>query len=886
MSRTNPHKNRELDISGKRYLYMPISEIAGCESLPIALKVVLENQLRHAHRHEDHAKNIDSLVNRRVGEGIPFFPARVFLQDLLGVPLMVDLASLRDAVAKAGGNPSDVNPRVAADLVIDHSLRVDVSASDAARKINLELEHERNVERFGFLRWCQTSFDKLRVVPPGKGIMHQINMEYLGKVIWTDETDDGTWAYPDTLVGTDSHTTMINGLGILGWGVGGIEAEAVMLGRAVSLPIPEVVGVEITGTIPEGVMPTDIVLAITERLRAVGVVGKFVEFFGKGLDGLPVADRGTIANMAPEFGATCVYFPPDERLSDYLRMTGRTEEHIALVEAYAKAQLMWRDSKSSAPVFEQVVQFDLSEVESSIAGPWRPEDRISLSNAKQAFQALQKSINSHRDLQAETNIPSKGHSLKDGDIVIAAITSCTNTSNPINMIGAGLLAKRAAELGLTVKPWVKTSLAPGSQVVAAILENTSLQSHLDKLGFQVVGFGCTTCNGMSGPIDEALAQTIDNEKILATAVLSGNRNFEGRTHPNVRAAYLASPALVVAYAIAGNLNIDLRTEPLGQDRHGTPVFLADIWPSATEISSIVSTAYDPKLFVEKYSEIFDGDDKWVSLSEKPGSQFSWKADSTYIRQAPYFDELSPHRNEVRDIKGMRPLVILGDSITTDHISPSGAIDDNSAAANFMVGKGVQKRDFNSYGTRRGNHEIAVRATFANIRLKNKIVAGTEGSITKLMPEGEQMSVYDAAEIYKQRNVPLVVVAGKNYGCGSSRDWAAKGVALLNVKAVIAESFERIHRTNLVGMGVLPLELPANTNANTLQLDGTETFDLLNLEQSVGVRSTVQCLVHRENGDTSSINLTVRIETEEELEYWLEGGILPAVWREYVSTVNA
>lgn len=871
----------ELQLGGHPLLHVSITAMPSVTRLPMSLKVILENLMRQATRGVDVDSQLEALMARRVGSGLSFFPARVLLQDLLGVPLLVDLASLRDAIAKAGGDPKSVNPKVPADLVIDHSLRVDLSATRTARGVNLALEHERNVERFRFLRWCQQSFDNLRVIPPGKGILHQINFEYLGKVVWTEATPQGVVAYPDTLVGTDSHTTMINGLGILGWGVGGIEAEAVMLGKPVSLALPEVVGVNVIGTLQEGAMPTDLVLTITERLRSIGVVGKFVEFFGAGLDALSVPDRGTIANMAPECGATCVYFPVDERALGYLRMTGRDAEQVRLVEAYSKAQALWRDDTTQPPEFETVVTLDLRTVRRSIAGPRNPEERIDLENAPLAFAEYHQKPADHALSQRAVLVEDQHFALQDGSIIIAAITSCTNTSNPVNMVAAGLLARNAVRKGLAVKPWVKTSFAPGSQVVAAVLERAQLQQPLDALGFQVVGFGCTTCNGMSGPIARSIAAAIERERLVAVAVLSGNRNFEGRIHPNVRAAYLASPALVVAYAIAGSMTIDVIRDPLGLDEEGRPVFLRDIWPSSQEIAAVAERAYEPRLFREKYAELFDGDATWLKLASNGGDCFPWQPSSTYIRRAPYFEGLTASLPQMSDITGLRALAILGDSITTDHISPSGEITLGSAAAELLLATGVAQSEFNSYGTRRGNHEVAIRATFANIRLRNRIVPGSEGSITRLMPEGMEVRLFDAAVEYGRRGVPLVIVAGQNYGCGSSRDWAAKGVSLLGVKAVIAESFERIHRTNLIGMGVLPLQFARGTTAGALGLDGSQTFDLVDLDASLGVRGTVQCIVRRTDGTSTRAPLHVGIETEDELHYLRSGGILPAVWREYV-----
>jgi aconitate hydratase len=678
---------------------------------------------------------------------------------------------------------------------------------------------------------------------------------------------------------------MINGLGVLGWGVGGIEAEAVMLGKPVSLPVPEVVGVEVTGTLQDGTTPTDLVLTITEKLRALGVVGKFVEFFGSGLDALQVATRGTIANMAPEYGATCVFFPLDWRARDYLRLTGRTEEQVRLVEAYAKAQGLWRDETTVAPDFDQIVTLDLGSVRPSIAGPWNPEDRIDLDKVAAAFGKHHEKLSGRAVSDRKAPVEGAEFELTDGAIVIAAITSCTNTSNPFNMIAAGLLARNAVAKGLKVKPWVKTSLAPGSQVVAAVLEQTGLQTSLDALGFHVVGFGCTTCNGMSGPIPKPLADTIEANKLVVAAVLSGNRNFEGRIHPNVRAAYLASPALVIAHALAGSMTADVASGMLGLGGDGGPVTLKDIWPETDEIIAIIDQAYGPDLFRDKYADLFEGDETWEKLGGGGGDRFAWDAASTYVRCPPYFDQLTREIPTVSPIAGMRPLAVLGDSITTDHLSPSGAIVAGSPAALFLMERGVKPADFNSYGTRRGNHEVAVRATFANIRLRNKVVPGVEGPMTRLLPDGTAMPIFDAALEYGRRGVPLVVVAGRNYGCGSSRDWAAKGVALLGVKAVIAESFERIHRTNLIGMGILPLVFPEDVTAESLEINGTETFDLPILASEIGVRASITCVINRTDGSRQTVPLTLRIETDDELAWWRHGGILPFVWRDQVSEIN-
>ncbi len=874
-----------LRVGSRTVRYVPISGVEGVDSLPFSLRVLLENLLRQAAVDgADTAAEVTALMARQAGAGVTFYPARVFGQDILGLVMLLDMAAMRDGVEQAGGDPTRVSPRVAVDVIIDHSLQVDSWANPDAARINLAREYERNGERFAFLRWCASSFDGVRVVPPGKGIMHQLHIENIGRVVWTRKQEAAEdLAYPDSCVGTDSHTPMINGLGVLGWGVGGIEAEAVMVGKPVAIALPEVVGVEITGGLPDGVLPTDLVLAITEKLRTLGVVGKFVEFFGPGVNELSLGDRGMIANMAPEYGATAIFFPVDRLTIDYMRMTGRPEEEIALVEAYCRAQKLWRDAATPTPVFETVLTLDLASIRPCIAGPRNPEDWIDLAAAKPAFAAHHEQIGG-RAIDPALSVPvaGTGYALHDGAVVIAAITSCTNTANATNMMAAGLVAQKAVALGLRSKPWVKTSLVPGSQVTADVLEKAGLQRALDTLGFQIAGFGCTTCNGGSGPLPDPVVDAIEGSKLVTAAVLSGNRNFEGRIHPNVRAAYLASPALVVAYALAGSMTVDVTREPLGTGADGQPVFLRDIWPSAAEIAAAAAGAYTRDLFVERYADLYDGGEPWDALAGAPSERFAWDDGSTYIRRPPYFDGLSRDVPAVEDIAGMRPLVILGDSVTTDHISPSGAISLGTPAADFLLGKGVARRDFNNYTTRRANHEVAVRATFANIRLRNRMVPGVEGGMTRLMPDGAVMRVFEAAAEYAARGTPLVVVAGRNYGCGSSRDWAAKGVALLGVKAVIAESFERIHRTNLVGMGVLPLQFPPGVTADTLRLDGSELIDVTGLAASLGVRAQVACTIRRTDGTAEAVTLLVRLDTTEDVEYWRHGGILPRVWRSYVT----
>lgn len=872
----------ELRSGSQKLSYVPIAEAEGIERLPFSLRIVLENLLRQqVVEGSENSAQVDAVLRREIGAALNFKPTRIFGQDILAKVMLVDMAALRDALAAGGRDPGRVNPAVPVDIVVDHSLQVDHFGTRDAPRLNLEMEYRRNAERFAFLRWCSESFDRVRVVPPGKGIMHQIHLEKIGQVVWTEEFEGGLLASPDTCVGTDSHTPMINGLGILGWGVGGIEAEAVMLGKGVAIALPRVIGVEVKGRLREGVMPTDLVLTITERLRQVGVVGEFVEFFGPGVAALSVADRGTIANMAPEYGATAVYFPIDRRSIDYLGMTARSHEHIALIESYARAQKLWRDETTPAPSYDLVVEMDLTEIQPSMAGPKNPEDRFDLATAATAFAGHCREISGHSPSTERFPVAGSEFGIRDGDVAIAAITSCTNTSNPVGMIAAGLVARNAVRKGLTSKPWVKTSLAPGSHVVAEVLERCGLQRDFDVLGFQVVGFGCTTCNGGSGPLPPPIAEAIERGKVLATAVLSGNRNFQGRIHPNVRAAYLASPALVVAYAIAGSMTVDVTREPLGTDTNGQPVFLSDIWPTSAEINALVETAYTPDVFAEKYVDLFDGGEPWARLATRPSALFDWQADSTYVRRPPYFEALNAEPSRHFAILGARPLAILGDSITTDDISPSGVISLGTPSADFLLEHGVKKADFNNYTTRRGNHEVAVRATFANIRLRNQIVPGVEGGFTRLMPEGEQMRVFEATQEYLKRGTPLVVIAGKNYGCGSSRDWAAKGVALLGVKAVIAEGFERIHRTNLVGMGVLPLQFQNGISAETLALDGTETFDIAGLDGDFAVRATVICRVTRQTGETLEVPLTIRLDTPEDITYWRNGGILPFVWREYI-----
>jgi aconitate hydratase len=870
-------------LGDRDVLLAPISELRNVERLPFSLRILLENLVRQrAVRGHDTTLQIDQVVERRAGASIAFYPTRIFGQDILGTVMLIDLAALRDALAAAGLDPSLARPRVPIDFVIDHSLQADVVGTRDARSLNLDIEYRRNEERFSFLRWCATSFEGVRVVPPGKGIMHQIHLENLAQVVWTETTPGGVSASPDTCIGVDSHTAMINGLGMLGWGVGGLEAEAVMLGRPLSMALPKVVGIEVSGRPDEGVTPTDIVLAITEKLRKVGVVDCFVEFFGQGLDTMSVGDRGTIANMTPEYGATVTYFPIDRRTIEYLRMTARSEEQIRFLEAYAREQKLWRDADVPTPEFDTVVSLELGSVRPCIAGPKNPEERIDLTKASSSLDQHVREIAGRDRSERAEPVAGQDFSLRDGHVVIAAITSCTNTSNPSSMVAAGLLARNAVRRGLSSKPWVKTSFAPGSQVIPAVLEEAGLSAGLDALGFQVIGFGCTTCNGGSGPLPVPIATAIENGGVFATAVLSGNRNFQGRIHPNVQAAYLASPALVIAYAIAGSLTIDITREPIGRDPEGRDVFLRDIWPAADEIAAIVDRAFRPEAFRDKYVDLFDGGRRWESLAQKPTVLFEWSDASTYVRRPPYFDGLSRTPRPTETIIGARALAVLGDSITTDHISPSGAISLGTPAADLLLSKGVERARFNNYTTRRGNHEIVIRASFANIRLRNKMVPGVEGGMTKLVPDGKVMRIFEAAQEYKRRGTPLVIIAGRNYGCGSSRDSAAKGVALLGVKAVIARSYERIHRTNLVGMGVLPLQFPDGVGAETLALDGTEEFDILGLDAGARVQGRVELVIHRGDGRRDSVDAIVRLDTTEDALHWRNGGILPTVWREYLA----
>ncbi len=871
----DPHQV-DLQVGARAYRRTEVAaDPAVWRRLPYSLRVLAENVARNAHRPGSVDGALERVLERRIGTPVPLFPARLLLQDLLGVPLLADLAALRDAAAAAGLDPRVVDSEVPVDLVVDHSLRVDAWATPAARSLNLQLEHGRNAERFGFLRWCERAFDNLRVVPPGKGIMHQINTERLARVVWTAETGGVPEAYPDTLLGTDSHTPMVNGIGVLGWGVGGIEAEAAMLGQPTVFALPRVVGLQLQGRLDDRVTPTDLVLRVTELLREVGVVDTFVEAFGPGLATLSVADRATIANMAPEQGATSTFFPVDRRTVEFLAATGRTDEHVALVEAYSRAAGMWWEPDAPAPDYDQVVPLDLATVRPSLAGPRRPEDRIDLTAAAAAFAEHLRG-ETGRTQPAATPVEGTADRLEDGAVVIAAIASCTNTSNPRGMVTAGLVARNAVARGLRPPSWVKTSLTPGSQVVAAMLVEAGLQDDLDALGFHVAGFGCATCNGMSGPLDPAVTAAIDRADLLAVAVVSSNRNFAGRVHPDVRAAYLASPALTVAYALAGSLRVDVSTEPLGTGTDGRPVLLDELWPSREEVDALVAASLRPEMFAG-YDDLFDGGPEWEALPLPDSPVFPWDPDSTYLRRPPYFDGLPLDAPAFGDVLGARPLAVLGDSITTDDISPSGAILRGSAAGDALEQAGVLPRDFNSYGTRRGNHDIAVRSLFANRRLRNAI-ADREGSFTRLFPEGETVRLHDAAQEYARRGVPLVVVAGKDYGCGSSRDWAAKAPALVGVRAVIAEGFERIHRSNLVGMGILPLQLPDGVTAATLGLDGSEVFDLHMPGDGVAPGAEVGCRIRRTDGTAVHVRLVCRLDTVDEGVRLAHGGVLPFVWR--------
>ncbi|MCG6542489.1 aconitate hydratase AcnA [Pseudomonas sp. KSR10] len=880
---------RSLDVNGKTYHYFSLPEAAkqlgDISRLPTSLKVLLENLLRWEDnvtvRTDDFTSLAVWLKTHTSEREIQYRPARVLMQDFTGVPAVVDLTAMRDAVSRAGADPQRINPLSPVDLVIDHSVMVDRFGSNSSFAQNVEIEMQRNGERYEFLRWGQQAFDNFRVVPPGTGICHQVNLEYLGQVVWTKEEDGETIAYPDTLVGTDSHTTMINGLGVLGWGVGGIEAEAAMLGQPVSMLIPEVIGMRLTGKLNEGVTATDLVLTVTQMLRKHGVVGKFVEFFGPGLDHLPLADRATIGNMAPEYGATCGFFPVDQITIDYLRLTGRDPDRIALVEAYSKAQGMWRDSNSPDPVFTATLELDLGQVQPSLAGPKRPQDRVSLGDIGASFDLLLET--SGKIQHADTAVPVVGESfdLKHGAVVIAAITSCTNTSNPNVLMAAGLVAKKALERGLKRAPWVKSSLAPGSKVVTDYLERAGLTTYLDQLGFNLVGYGCTTCIGNSGPLPDAIGQAITENDLIVSSVLSGNRNFEGRVHPMVKANWLASPPLVVAFALAGTTRINMDKDPLGYDEQNRPVYLKDIWPTSAEVNEAVSKI-DGQMFRTRYADVFSGDEHWQSIAVTAGDTYKWNNNSSYVQNPPFFEDIGQPPAPPKDVENARILALFGDSITTDHISPAGNIKASSPAGLYLQQLGVKPEDFNSYGSRRGNHEVMMRGTFANIRIKNEMLGGEEGGNTLHQPSGERMSIYDAAMRYQTEGVPLVVVAGKEYGTGSSRDWAAKGTNLLGVKAVIAESFERIHRSNLIGMGVLALQFVGDQTRQSLGLTGNEQLSIRGLGADIKPRQLLTVDIQRADGSRDNFQVLCRIDTLNEVQYFKAGGILHYVLRQLIA----
>ncbi|HJO86072.1 MAG TPA: aconitate hydratase AcnA [Rhodospirillales bacterium] len=876
---------RSLSAGSKDYDYFSLEAASSAglgdiSRLPFSLKVLLENLLRYEDGSTvtvDDVKALGAwLETKSSNREIAYRPARVLMQDFTGVPAVVDLAAMRQAMKDLGGDPQKINPLSPVDLVIDHSVMIDNHGSNEAFDANVDKEFERNQERYEFLRWGSEAFDNFRVVPPGTGICHQVNLEFLSQTVWTDEVDDKTVAYPDTLVGTDSHTTMVNGLAVLGWGVGGIEAEAAMLGQPVSMLIPEVVGFKLTGEMKEGTTATDLVLVVVQILREKGVVGKFVEFYGPALDSLALPDRATLANMAPEYGATCGIFPIDEETIRFLKFTSRDADRVALVEKYAKAQGMWRDASTPDPKFTDTLELDISTVEPSISGPKRPQDRIALSNSSGAFQETLNTVG-----RGKGPIDAKGedYQVQDGDVVIASITSCTNTSNPSVLMAAGLVAQKANALGLRPKPWVKTSLAPGSQVVSDYLEDAGLQGDLDALGFNVVGYGCTTCIGNSGPLPEPVGEAITKGDLTVCAVLSGNRNFEGRIHAQIKTNYLASPPLVVAYAIAGSMTRDLYNDPLGKDTDGNPVYLKDIWPTNKEVSDAVLNHITPDMFATRYSEqVWAGPEQWQNIQTEGSETYDWQEASTYIKYPSFFEGMKAEADDFSDIVGARELTVLGDSITTDHISPAGAIKEDSPAGSYLTDRQVRTQDFNSFGSRRGNHEVMMRGTFANIRIKNEMAPGTEGGITIHHPSGEQMPIYEAAVKYADDGVPLVIVGGSLYGTGSSRDWAAKGTRLLGVKAVIVESFERIHRSNLVGMGVLPLQFKEGQDRKILKLDGTEIFDITGIKDGIDPRMDVPCKITRTDGSTEEIELLCRIDTADEVEYYRHGGILQYVLR--------
>ncbi len=879
---------KTLSVAGKTYTYFSIPEaaktIGDVSRLPVSLKVLLENVLRFedgaAYTIEDAKSVAGWLVKASSTKEVPFKPSRILMQDFTGVPAVVDLAAMRDGILRLGGQPSKVNPLVPVDLVIDHSVMVDVSATADSLTKNVDIEFERNGERYSFLRWGQMAFDNFRVVPPGTGICHQVNLEYLSQAVWTADLNGKTYAYPDTLYGTDSHTTMVNGMGVLGWGVGGIEAEAAMLGQPIAMLIPDVIGFRLSGRTPEGVTATDLVLTVTQMLRKKGVVGKFVEFYGPGLDEMSLADRATIANMAPEYGATCGFFPIDQVTLDYLHLTGRDTDRIALVKAYCQAQGMWRDPSTPDPIFTDTLELDMSTVEPSLAGPKRPQDRVLLKDASSAFRGeLTKSLGvAANDTGKSVKVEGKNYEITHGDVVIAAITSCTNTSNPYVLVAAGLVARKARAFGLTPKPWVKTSLAPGSQVVTEYLNKANLTADLDAMGFQTVGYGCTTCIGNSGPLEDAIVDAIEDNQLVGVSVLSGNRNFEGRVHANVRANYLASPPLVVAYALLGTMNVDITTAPIGTSKDGKPVYLRDIWPTNKEIADTVAASLSRAQFLARYGEVFKGPKQWQAIEVSTDvNTYRWSDSSTYVKNPPYFDGITMEPSTKGDITGARVLAVLGDSITTDHISPAGNIRKTSPAGEYLLERQILQKDFNGYGSRRGNHEVMMRGTFANIRIKNEMLNGVEGGMTRV-GSSAPLSIYDAAQEYAKEGKPLVVIGGKEYGTGSSRDWAAKGTALLGVKAVIVESFERIHRSNLVGMGVLPLTFKDGMDRKSLNLAGDEVLDIIGLDDlKPGMDLTL--VIHRPDGTKTEVPVLCRVDTLDEVSYYRHGGILHYVLRE-------
>ena len=882
----------KLKIGNQTFDYFSLKiaqqKLGDISKLPYSLKILLENLLRHEDGRTVTTRDIQALVDwtktKKSNQEIAFRPARVLMQDFTGVPAVIDLAVMRDAMVKMGADPRKINPLSPVDLVIDHSVMVDYFGTPDAFRKNVELEYQRNGERYAFLRWGQTAFNNFRVVPPGTGICHQVNLEYLAQVVWSTEGKDpqnnkNVIVYPDTVVGTDSHTTMVNGLAVLGWGVGGVEAEAAMLGQPISMTIPEVVGFKLTGQLKEGTTATDLVLNITQTLREKGVVNKFVEFYGPGLNHLTLADRATIANMAPEYGATCGFFPIDAETIRYLKFTGRPLAQCELVEHYAKEQGLWRDEKSE-PIFTETLALDISTVESCLAGPRLPQEKVLLSQAKNNFISSLTGFGKKSAAVRTISTPNNSTELMDGDVVIAAITSCTNTSNPSVMLGAALLAKHANEKGLQVKPWVKTSLAPGSQVVTDYFAKAGLQQELDKIGFHLVGYGCTTCIGNSGPLPAKIAEAIEKKQLVVSAVLSGNRNFEGRVNSLTKANYLASPMLVVAYALAGTMAIDLLTDPIGFNQKGKPVYLKDIWPSNQEIDAAVRQSITPEMFQKRYGLVFEGDAWWQNIKTPKGLNYQWDKKSSYVRQAPYFNNFQSSPAEPKNITGARILAVLGDNITTDHISPAGSIEQNSPAGLYLAGLGVQREDFNSYGARRGNHEVMMRGTFANIRLRNELVPGKEGGFTRT-GDGQILSIYDAAMQYQKTQVPLVIVAGKEYGTGSSRDWAAKGPKLLGVEAVVAESFERIHRSNLIALGILPLQFHPGTTRQQLQLNGTELLSVVGISAELKTKMGLTLTIRRENGQSEQIPVILAINTEDEIQYYKNGGILPYVLRQLV-----